>query len=363
MRVLVVTVVHDPQDARIRHRQIAALLDAGHDVVLAAPFSGYRRPLSHRPAGVDLPRARGRSRLAALRAARALLRRSARAYDLVVLHDPELLLALPGLGRAVRRRVVWDVHEDTAAALSLKSWLPEGLRPLVVRAVVLAERWAERSVRLMLAEESYAARFRRAHPVVPNSVVVPAAEPPPPGDSRLVYVGALSRARGALDMVEVGRRLGSEVTVALVGPADRAVEPVLRAAHAEGVVVWHGFLPNDEALRLVDGALAGLSLLHDEPNYAHSRPTKIMEYMAHGVPVITTPNPASVALVERHGCGVVVPYGDVDAVVEAVRRLRAGAAERRAMGAAGRAAAVSAYSWSVDGPRLVEVLESWAGEG
>ena len=35
LRVLVVTVVHDPEDARIRHRQLPALLDAGHDVVYA----------------------------------------------------------------------------------------------------------------------------------------------------------------------------------------------------------------------------------------------------------------------------------------------------------------------------------------
>ncbi|SNR87651.1 hypothetical protein SAMN06265360_12647, partial [Haloechinothrix alba] len=32
MRVLVVTVVHNPRDARIRYRQIRALLEAGHEV-------------------------------------------------------------------------------------------------------------------------------------------------------------------------------------------------------------------------------------------------------------------------------------------------------------------------------------------
>ena len=41
LRALVVTVVHHPEDARIRHRQIAALLEAGWHVTYAAPFSGY----------------------------------------------------------------------------------------------------------------------------------------------------------------------------------------------------------------------------------------------------------------------------------------------------------------------------------
>ena len=37
MRVVVCTIVHHPADARIYHRQIRALLDAGHQVMYIAP--------------------------------------------------------------------------------------------------------------------------------------------------------------------------------------------------------------------------------------------------------------------------------------------------------------------------------------
>ena len=43
-------------------------------------------------------------------------------------------------------------------------------------------------------------------------------------------------------------------------------------------------MPNADALRLVEGSLAGLSLLQDEENFRHSMPTKVAEYMARGVP-------------------------------------------------------------------------------
>jgi hypothetical protein len=56
---------------------------------------------------------------------------------------------------------------------------------------------------------------------------------------------------------------------------------------------WHGFVPKDKALPMLAGALARLSLLHDEPNYLHSRPTQVLEYMASGVPVVSTANPSS----------------------------------------------------------------------
>ena len=62
---------------------------------------------------------------------------------------------------------------------------------------------------------------------------------------------------------------------------------------------WFDFMPNAQALAMLPGALAGLALLHDQPNYAHSLPTKLVEYLAHGVPVVTTPNRTAVELVQR----------------------------------------------------------------
>lgn len=41
MRVLVMTVAHPPQDARIRERQIEALRSRGHEVTYAAPFTAF----------------------------------------------------------------------------------------------------------------------------------------------------------------------------------------------------------------------------------------------------------------------------------------------------------------------------------
>lgn len=79
LRVLVLTVVHHSEDARILHREIAALIEAGAHVTYAAPFSAYGVPA---PAGldtIDLPRALGRRRgRAALAAGRVLLTRSGR---------------------------------------------------------------------------------------------------------------------------------------------------------------------------------------------------------------------------------------------------------------------------------------------
>ncbi len=118
MHVVVCTVVHHPADARIFYREIQALLDAGHDVTYIAPHaeSSHRPDAPHPSAAtikfryservrgtlrtVTIPRAAGRRRLGALRAAKAAMAEQAAGADLLLVHDPELLLVLPPQGQA-----------------------------------------------------------------------------------------------------------------------------------------------------------------------------------------------------------------------------------------------------------------------
>lgn len=368
--ILVVTVVHHPGDARIRHRQIESLLQAGWRVTYAAPFADYGLT---RPIGIpgltpiEVPRASGRRRVGALRAARRLLREQAPGHDVVLLHDPELLVAVRGLDGLPP--VVWDVHEDTAAALEVRPWVPDPLRSPAAWGVRKLEQWAEDRMPLLLAEHEYAGRFRRPHPVIPNTTRVP-SEPVPPGQrdeegrQRVVYLGTLTAERGAQELIEVGRHLeaatGGEVRVHVVGQAHGDAVPALREAHKEGSVRWHGFVPSDRALPMLDGALAGLSLLHDEANFRHSMPTKVIEYLAHGVPAISTPLPVPAELLRRTGAGVLVPFNDVAATLDAILQLHRDPARAAELGRAGHRAAAEGYDWETVAPEFIRALEAAA---
>ncbi|MFF5211375.1 glycosyltransferase family 4 protein [Streptosporangium sp. NPDC000396] len=359
MRVCVGTIVHHPEDARIMHRQIRALLDAGHDITYVAPFTDCNVTPDPRIRAIDVPRAVGRRRRRALKAARGALKRGAEGADLLIVHDIELLFRLP------RRRpaTVWDVHEDTAAALEAKPYLPEPLRRILPPLIHRVEARAERRLRLILAEESYRERFAQPHPVVLNTTYVPRRPPPPPGDNRVIYVGQLSRARGAAELIELARRLLPHgIRMDLVGAADIEIRPLLRDAQREGLLDWYGYVPNQHALRMAEGALAGMSLLHDVPNYRHSMPTKVVEYMSRGLPVITTPLPAAASMIDQVGCGVVVPFGDVDAVLRAVLALRDDPGGTAAMGARGYEEASLRYNWPDHAGEFVGQLEEWAGK-
>jgi glycosyltransferase involved in cell wall biosynthesis len=368
--ILVVTVVHNPEDARIpatSDRNVDRCGVAGH---LSGSFRAFDLDVPPaRPLGPDLgalrcinvPRSSGRRRLRAWKAARTMMRSLAQDHDVVLVHDPELLLATAGLRL---KNLVWDVHEDPAAALQIKSWMPKVLR----RPVGAAWRWAERVVEqhhhVTLAEHAYQRRFRRTHPVVANSVPVPGVIAPA-GDQRVSYLGSVTMSRGCDIMIRVGqelrRRTNGEVRLEVIGEAaSPEARQALQSASEAGELSWLGFLRSDEALARVSGSLAGLCLLRDLPNYRVSLPTKIVEYCALGVPVITTRLPLASALVKSENVGFEVPWDDPSAVVDAILKLRAEPELRRRLGANGHQVALREHDWNRLSVDFVEVMEAIA---
>jgi glycosyltransferase involved in cell wall biosynthesis len=157
----------------------------------------------------------------------------------------------------------------------------------------------------------------------------------------LVYVGAMDPERkpemmtGALATVA---RAGVDALLVLVGaaaaPDRRRIE---RAAEREGVadrLLFTGRLPLAEALgyvRRADVCLAPFPLV--PPTYLSATPTKLVEYLAMGRPVVASEHPDQRRVIEASGAGVVT--ADADAFAAAILALLADPAGAEAMGARG----------------------------
>lgn len=354
MRVVVATVVHHPFDARIFYRQIGSLLDAGHQVVYLAPFENGPEPMRTGLRCRGLPRSNGRRRLGSLREAARLLAEETKSADLAIVHDPELTF----LDRYILCPAVWDVHEDLPAQVTDKDWIPGLCRIPARLGARLLERRAERRFQLMLAETGYLARFGEGT-VVRNTPVVP-EQVSKSEDPRIVYVGRISLGRGLETMLHAMDLVDSSHTLHLYGPVDAAAESLLEGLSP--TIVVHGFVDSPVALRAIEGATAGLSLLRDLPNYRHSLPTKVLEYLAHGVPVITTPLPEARDLVRESGGGIVVPFDDPSAVAEAITCMDSGSF-RRQCAEDGRRVIGDKYNWTGDASRMMQFLDRVAVDG
>lgn len=355
MRVLVCTVVHHTTDARIFRREIGALLSAGLDVDAIAPWPATDAADAHYRR-FAIPRAVGRRRFGALRAARARVSALAVDAQVLVIHDPELLLVLPW--RELRRlgvRVVWDVHEDLAATLGNKAYLPLPVRRILVPLVHLVERWAERRATLLLAETAYQQRFSRQHQIVHNLPLVPTALPVGERKRQAIYVGSITRARGLDEMLAIAPMLAEHgIALRLIGEAPSAADREAIASTSN--VIWDGAIPNADAMREVEESMVGLALLHDLPNYRHSMPTKILEYMASGTAVVATPLPLSREVIGDDG--VVLPSFDniAASAAAAIIALCDDADRRERVTRAAFACVSSHYNWNVAQAAFVQII-------
>jgi glycosyltransferase involved in cell wall biosynthesis len=310
-RVLVVTTVHHPDDNRIREKTIRSLGE-DFDVVYAARSPGPTDAEGLRY--MELTGGRLRRNLAAVRAALSLR------YDILSIHDPELLpLAL--LVR-LARPVVFDVHEDIPAQILHKGYLPAWSRRPLARLATWLLRIAERVLVLTLAEEGYVPRFGRVHAVIANHPRVegfPAVMSDREGSA--IYVGDVTVERGLVEAVEAAGQ--ARIPLEVVGPVDDAVRAMLEtaAARAGTRLTLTGRLPHAQAMARVATSRVALSPLRDLPNYRESIPTKVIEYLALGVPVVATDLPATRRLVGGLQAVELVPPGRAEPMAAAMARL------------------------------------------
>jgi glycosyltransferase involved in cell wall biosynthesis len=172
-----------------------------------------------------------------------------------------------------------------------------------------------------------------------------APPPQPPGESaelRIVYLGTLDRIRRLDFLVEVLARVRRRhpATLYFVGDGPVAADRDYLLAAARRLGVEHhvhitGFLPREAALRHVAAAAVCVSSLPPGPVFDVSSPTKALEYLALGRPVVANAIPDTRAVLEASGGGWSVPY-DVTAFADAVCRLMNRPAEADQMGQRGR---------------------------
>jgi glycosyltransferase involved in cell wall biosynthesis len=357
MRICHVTTLHQPDDARIVVRECATLAAAGHDVHLVARAGRAQEHdgVAYHPA--EAHGSVGRRLAAALTAARRV---GADAYHL---HDPELIPVGVAL-KAAGARVVYDAHEDTPQEVADHTGGLAGrlLPPAWTATEAAAGRLFDG---IVAATPTIARRFPARKTVLVRNFPVrreaatfagpPLAEREPVA----VYVGGVTAARGAPEMVRAIERVGvAGARLALVGdfqPA--ALRAELEALAGWGRVTALGRVSREGVADALRSARVGLAVLQPLATHLDALPVKLFEYMAAGIPVVASDFPLWREIVEPEGCGVLVDPQDVGAIAAAVERLLVDPVAGGELGARGRAAFERTYSWDAEGERLVALYE------
>jgi glycosyltransferase involved in cell wall biosynthesis len=130
------------------------------------------------------------------------------------------------------------------------------------------------------------------------------------------YLGTLARQRRLeilVDMLDELRRRGVIARLLLIGdgnvPEDRlSIERRARALGLDSQVEITGFLPRREALTLVQTADICVSPFRPSPALEVASPTKLVEYLALGLPVVANAHPDQTQVLRECRAGVCVPW-------------------------------------------------------
>lgn len=288
--------------------------------------------------------------------------RQRKTYDLI--HACDLDTVLPALWckRLLGKQVVYDIYDFYADMLrKTPGWVARWVRKIELRAIDRAD-W------VILADDSRVQQIAGSHPQrleviynAPEEVDIPLLPRENTG-LRLVYFGNLQVERGLLQLLAVLARHDEwRLELGGSGPDE---EQILAEAGKLANVTWHGVLAYEQVLFYSQQADALIATYDPAiPNHRYSSPNKVFEAMMLAKPVLVARDSNADCLVERAGCGLVVPYGDQAALEGALAQLAGDGALRTRLGQQGRMAFEHEYSWEKMSGRLLNLYATLESKG
>ena len=363
------TSVHHPADMRI-WKECKCLADAGYRVTWIVP--------EEQDKVIDgvllkaVPKLGGRPRRmtsTVWRVYREARLQNARVYHF---HDPELMLA--GLLLRLRKKVIYDVHENVANQIIMKEWIPAALRRPTSRVYDLVEKQLVNSwSAIVTANEDISMRFHQSRsPVIAIHNYSELEEFDTDIDAGMsrYYSGLL------LDCGGIHPRSSSHCVVDALGliPAEVNTRLVVAGLCHSGEymanmkqkmgwtrVEYRGRLPRYEMIATMRAAAGAFVLYSRERNHLSVRSNRLFEAMAAGLPVIVSDFPEWKALIREIGCGLTVDPTSPQDIARAICYLNSHPLEATDMGKRGRQAAVERFNWARERSRLLTLYQRLIG--
>jgi glycosyltransferase involved in cell wall biosynthesis len=170
------------------------------------------------------------------------------------------------------------------------------------------------------------------------------------GIPAIISIGRLIEKKGFADLIEACRLLqprGRSFSCEIIGegPLEAALRAQIAQAGLQSVVRLAGPQTQSQiALRLATATIFVLPCMREEGGGMDNLPTVIIEAMAAGLPVISTPLAGVPEMVEHEGSGELVPEHDPKAICAAMERCIADPVRARRFGDRGREIAREKFS-------------------
>ncbi len=358
-----ITTGHTPTDNRILHLMARTLSDAGYDsnIIGAASKNGSWRSVRITACPVVVNDVTKPSRFAIQKQLFRFARQcSAQVFQI---HDPDMLPWALML-RCFGKTIIYDVHDDYQASFKDRFKERKLLRWLIPTVWWWFERNAARLMNgVVVADRHLSQKFEHCDPVIlgnyPRLDFTRESNASREDTFNLIYVGGITRERG-LEMVFRALQLLPMQSLRLHLIGNGRDEDLLELLGTDKRIVLHGRVDWTELHDHYEHAHMGLALYQPLDGFLYypgENAVKILEYMAAGIPVLTSDFPGLKTFVADSGYGLCVKPDDPKAIADAIMQLYEDEPLRRQLGHNGRGAFEEKYNWEQHEQKLIELYE------
>lgn len=289
--------------------------------------------------------------------------------DIYHIHDPELIptgLKLIKQGKLV----IFDAHEDLPLQILSKPYLNKFFRIILSKLATLFESYScRRFSAIVTATSTIKDKFLKY-----NSTCVDINNYPKlsefesirqihnvSNNHNVCYVGGISTVRGIKEVVQ-SLELLEGVGLNLAGSFNsKELEENCKKMLGWAKVKELGFLNRTQVMDVYKDSIAGLVTLYPIPNYLDALPVKMFEYMAAGIPVISSNIPLWKKIVEESNAGICVNPKSPEEIANAILYFVENKEIATQMGKNGKKAVFEIYNWQIEEQKLFALYEELLG--
>jgi glycosyltransferase involved in cell wall biosynthesis len=287
--------------------------------------------------------------------------------DIYFAHDLEMLPPAVVARARSGGKVVYDSHELYVEMAKLQR------RPLVRRRWAVIERaLISRPDHIITISDETADELRRRYGIPLPSVLLNVPETPPdatrdlraelgiqPETTLVLYLGKLQPKRGVEHAITAVA--GSpDLALVLIGDGEpryvASLHALVEGLDADARIRFPPMAPPDHVVATARAADVGLVVTEEAGlNHEFTLPNKLFQYLAAGVPVVTSRRPSLTALLADYDVGVTCDASDPRSIADAIHEIVADP-ERHDRLRANALSASKRFNWDQEAPKLLEIV-------
>ncbi len=267
--------------------------------------------------------------------------------------------------------IIFDIHENVAVQILDKSYIPKFLRRTTAFIYRTVENYLIKHLHLVIAEYSYKETYIEKGKSLTTILNMPDINHFRPyinnnrNGHEIFYIGGVSNERGLDITIEALNLLhdkGVDFFMHFIGRVQAEKIEKLPIKKFSNKIKFYGRMDLKDGFEISKNCIVGLSVLKPIKNYVESYSTKIFEYMAIGLPVITSNFPLYQDVIEHWNTGYCIePYSATE-LAKKIEKLILNNNLANTMGLNGIKCVNQSFNWTAEEKKLLELYNRLSHE-